>query len=1124
MRKRKLVVITAIIAVSSFLALLGGSDAARADPGFETFYETAYNDTTAGGPGNATTGFGFRGFGAKPDPTAFPMNFAVSIATLPPDVTITPGSALPLNRVVGSVIANVVLGNVNLDCTTPVTAAFTMRNASTNPIDTVSPMPDGVFNRMGNLRMDVNPADTFADHIGKYPDFLNELFDPEDTRATGKVPTVPLRPLARYSGDTNVLGTEVILQLVVFGREALSQYSNTPKHPLQQFTDDFGYTSVTVLQDPTANAAPSTVTDFCAPFDSTITASALDLPEASLISNQCANNTDDDGDFVVNDGCVSGPGATGTRVGVSESDVGGCADNVDGTVAAGPEDTPADGIVNDGCGGNENGVVVTSQCAGFVDDDGDGRVNDGCPANGPPETGADCVDAGDTTFLQFDDDGDGDVNDGCPTVGGNRRYSNPPNNTGIFKTNTHRFTSFNLSFRDADGDGLENSFDTCPFESDNDGDGLDEPRRTFLNGNLTAGATTIAVDDASVLKAAPGTIQIEDEIITYSAKTGNNLTVARGALGHTRQLGGGVFAAATTAAPHLDDTAVHQGWNPRANRHPPAHDADGDGIPAGCDDNNSTPSDDVDGDGFKNTQDNCPQVANPGQVESERDVPYATAAPDGGPSTDGIGDACDGVAVPGNPSGKGSKTVADGLYNATFHVTPICFASGIDTDGDGWCDGTEQAGSNVLGSCASDPCNAVSFPACPVPANCDQDSTPEHIAVDFALPITNGNPIVGGAGQGESNPLNTCGGGSTALCGQTAACGNAFDDDGDGTANDGCGATPLFPASAGPAQTCSDGIDNDKDGAIDGADGLGGATLLNGAHDDSITTITVDDTSTFPAPASGKIKIDSEIISYTGKTGTTFTGATRGVDGTLAAAHADNAPVRVPADPGCSAASAGKDPDGDGVCNTAGAEANKCIEVASVDNCPSVKNVTQQNTDFDLNAAGATVDPDGAGPTAPQAVPADSLGNACDPDDDNDSFTGGSGAAATLVTGDAVNGVCRSSASKPLYQSTTASVPAFNDCIEQYLGTNQLDNCESNAGLTNNEDFWPPNFRKENGLAPHNQVIDLGDTFDFSTAQTAQNLRGDLNADLSVNLYDNFLLINSGVSGSPPGFFNKRCL
>jgi hypothetical protein len=67
---------------------------------------------------------------------------------------------------------------------------------------------------------------------------------------------------------------------------------------------------------------------------------------------------------------------------------------------------------------------------------------------------------------------------------------------------------------------------------------------------------------------------------------------------------------------------------------------------------------------------------------------------------------------------------------------------------------------------------------------------------------------------------------------------------------------------------------------------------LNGAINNSVTTITVDDTSAFTA--AGNILIDSENISYTSKNSTQFLGCTRGLSGAgsgAAASHADNTTV-----------------------------------------------------------------------------------------------------------------------------------------------------------------------------------------------------------------------------------------
>jgi hypothetical protein len=69
------------------------------------------------------------------------------------------------------------------------------------------------------------------------------------------------------------------------------------------------------------------------------------------------------------------------------------------------------------------------------------------------------------------------------------------------------------------------------------------------------------------------------------------------------------------------------------------------------------------------------------------------------------------------------------------------------------------------------------------------------------------------------------------------------------------------------------------------------ATILNGAINDSVTTITVDSTEDFPS--AGKITIGSEEITYTGVTSTTFTGCVRGANSTAAASHSDNASVTI---------------------------------------------------------------------------------------------------------------------------------------------------------------------------------------------------------------------------------------
>ena len=116
--------------------------------------------------------------------------------------------------------------------------------------------------------------------------------------------------------------------------------------------------------------------------------------------SRCDNDTDDDFDGAVNDGCP--------EVGLPEFGIE-CHNNID---------DDADGAVNDGCS-HITSYEQGTECANNTDDDGDGVVNDGCPKSGDPEQfKSDC---GNGAIGQCsnatDDDGDGLVNDGCTHVG-----------------------------------------------------------------------------------------------------------------------------------------------------------------------------------------------------------------------------------------------------------------------------------------------------------------------------------------------------------------------------------------------------------------------------------------------------------------------------------------------------------------------------------------------------------------------------------------------------------------------------------------------------------------------------------------------------------------------------------
>lgn len=67
------------------------------------------------------------------------------------------------------------------------------------------------------------------------------------------------------------------------------------------------------------------------------------------------------------------------------------------------------------------------------------------------------------------------------------------------------------------------------------------------------------------------------------------------------------------------------------------------------------------------------------------------------------------------------------------------------------------------------------------------------------------------------------------------------------------------------------------------------SNTLDGNHDNSTNVITILDTTGFPS--AGYIVIDTEVIKYTGTTATTFTGCTRGSDGSSADTHSSGATV-----------------------------------------------------------------------------------------------------------------------------------------------------------------------------------------------------------------------------------------
>lgn len=70
------------------------------------------------------------------------------------------------------------------------------------------------------------------------------------------------------------------------------------------------------------------------------------------------------------------------------------------------------------------------------------------------------------------------------------------------------------------------------------------------------------------------------------------------------------------------------------------------------------------------------------------------------------------------------------------------------------------------------------------------------------------------------------------------------------------------------------------------------ATTLDGAINDTVTSITVASADDFPNSGNYRVRIGSEVLEVTAGQGTTSWTVTRGVDGSTAASHGDGAGVR----------------------------------------------------------------------------------------------------------------------------------------------------------------------------------------------------------------------------------------
>jgi len=695
------------------------------------------------------------------------LNFG-SLATFsPPDAVITPGNNLPLGAIVGKLRSSTTLGLVNARCypgisdTYTLQVDFTFMNATTNtglPMDplTLVPPTDGSEGALEPYRNDVN-GNGLPDHVDFYPSYLNKVFDPDrigDMNADFDEADSFSEAIAEastgvdFNGDTD---TADAADLNNDGDTADTVAENGGKPPLTPLAR---YSGTTIV------AGTAFVLEFVqfepgqlagAAFDANNPFSELDAglgypsivvlndPTQPLSPSAITDFCSPLAFFTILFGQTRDNPCTPAGV-----------PNLQGNLAG----APALPVTGDGVGClNSNAPCIPGPCtaaqntpinspdvcANEVDDDGDTFVNDGCPFVGAPEAGANCAAA-----EKEDDDGDFLVNDGCAASA--TAESLCATCVGGVEV-TPGLYGFSLKTSGGEADDPDGAGPKTNIRAKNPPAG---------SGVLGSGTHPYASLSTSLRDQDEDGFENQFDTCPYAANVEDG-SVSNGPAAEGGPLGGDMIDSACDAAPN-----VNNGGN-----------ADGD-VGGGA------------ASGWSNAQDNCPQIPNPTQFETDLNIPRHFAAPNGGLLGDGIGDACD-----------ANNVRSDGHWHAVIDVVAKCVSASLpasDTDGDGFCDALEASLGSATGGFAG-------------------ESSHSGLAL--------------GAEGG-------------------AQCTNANDDDGDGFINDGCLAVGGVQSEAG-AQ-CTNAVDDDAtDDAVDlgsrvndgcpvvgGEEPESGPNCLNDTNDDPI--------------------------------------------------------------------------------------------------------------------------------------------------------------------------------------------------------------------------------------------------------------------------------------------------